>query len=67
MSLSEAIEVTTQLLQRDASATIAHDGDGRQLVLTRREAEALSRLVADATITLNQISAGVLRREGRSR
>lgn len=66
MSLSEAIEVATQLLQRDAHAAIL-DGDARAITLSRRETEALSRLVADATITLNQISAGVLRREGRSR
>jgi len=60
MSLSEAIEVTKAMLSTIGLA-------GEKVTITRREVRAIERLLADATITLNQISAGVLRREGRSR
>jgi hypothetical protein len=57
VSLSEAIDTAIALLRRDASATI----------LSRREALAIERLLTDARMTLEQISRGVIRREGRSR
>jgi len=62
MSLSEAIYHATKLLERDTGEIIK----GNAGILTRTEAQAVARLIADATITLNQIGNGVLRREGRS-
>lgn len=62
MGLSEAVQVVTETLRMDADPS-----NTRHAILTRREVAALQRLIADATITLNQISAGVIRREGRSR
>jgi len=61
LPLSEAIAEATQLLQEEATAP---SGKVRT-ALTRRQIAAIERLLADATITLNQISAGVIRREGR--
>jgi hypothetical protein len=58
MSLSEAVDV----LSRWANTT-SHTGEA--FVLTRREAEAVNRLLSDARITLEQISRGVVRRERR--
>lgn len=63
MSLSEAIHHATKLLERDTGNALK----GNSGILTRVEAQALARLIADATITLNQITAGVMRREGRSK
>jgi hypothetical protein len=62
MSLSEAIFHATKLLERDTGESLK----GNAGILTRTEANAIARLIADATITLNQISQGVLRREGRT-
>jgi hypothetical protein len=60
MSLSEAVAVAIEFHNRDAKAE-----DGRRPHMTRREIEALTRLITDAQLTLSQISTGVLRREGR--
>ena len=60
MGLSEAVTIITEMLRADADP-----GHPRHRALTSREVLALHRLLADATITLNQISAGVIRREGR--
>lgn len=60
MSLSEAVSIAIQFHNRDAAAE-----EGKHPSMTRREADALLRLITDAQLTLNQISQGVLRREGR--
>jgi hypothetical protein len=60
VTLSEAVEVLTNWANTTGRA-------GETFTLTRREATALQRLLADARITLENISRGVIRREGRSR
>jgi hypothetical protein len=59
MSLSEAVEVMSKFALIDTAAK-----DGHRPQMTRREAEALTRLLTDATITLNTLSRGD-RRPGR--
>jgi hypothetical protein len=60
MSLSEAIEVLTVFARRDAHATETNPPG-----MSRREAAALKRVLDDARISLEQLSRGVIRREGR--
>lgn len=60
MSLSEAVEVLTDFMRKDAKSE-----EGHHPGMTRREIEGLARLLSDARITLDQISHGVIRREGR--
>jgi hypothetical protein len=62
VSLSEAIDVMTNFANLDAKTT-----DGHRIPMNRREAMALQRLLADARITLANISQGVIRREGGNR
>src|SRR5262249_50337074 len=52
ISLSEAVETVASLLLQDADHS-----NTRHAILTRREVAALQRLMADATITINQLSA----------
>jgi hypothetical protein len=60
MSLSEAVQVMTEFQRADNRAP-----EGQHPTMTRRESEALSRLLTDATITLETLSRGD-RRAGRS-
>lgn len=60
MSLSEAIEVLTNFSNNDARSQ-----EGHHPGMTRGEAQALARLLADARITIENLSRGAIRKEGR--
>jgi len=62
VSLTEAIELATQLLNQDADPA-----NTRHHMLTFREVQAIQRLIADAQITLNTLLEGRTgSRRGRS-
>ncbi|MGH9677065.1 MAG: hypothetical protein ACRD36_08180 [Candidatus Acidiferrum sp.] len=62
LPLSTAIEIATRILQTNEEGT-----SPRHQTLTIMEAAAIRRLIEEADITLQQISQGVIRREGATR